>query len=252
MDGVSDRKDECPDTPEGVVVDEKGCPVDTDGDGLADYKDDCPTEPGDIALNGCPDRDKDGVADKDDDCPDTPGLKELKGCPDSDGDGVIDSKDDCPDTPKGYKVNKKGCPIDTDGDGLVNEEDDCPTVPGPIENKGCPIPELKFNSIHFEFDKSTLTSAAKMGIDEVVKVMNEKPELAIEVYGHADDKGTEEYNMKLSEKRANAARKYLIDKGIAPERIVTVKWFGKSKPIAPNNTEEGRAKNRRVEFKESK
>lgn len=252
LDGVPDRKDECPDTPEGVKVDEKGCPVDTDGDGVADYKDACPTEAGDPALEGCPDRDKDGVADKDDLCPDTPGLKEFKGCPDTDGDGVIDGDDLCPDTPKGYKVDKKGCPLDTDGDGVVDAEDACPTVPGPVENKGCPIPEVKFNNIQFDFDKYKLRSDAKAGLDEVIKVMNEKPDLEVELYGFADEIGTEEYNMKLSEKRANEARKYLIDHGIAPERIVTVKWFGKSRPIAPNTTEEGRAKNRRVEIKDAK
>jgi len=252
LDGVPDRKDECPDTPESVKVDEKGCPVDTDGDGLPDYKDKCPTEAGDIALEGCPDRDKDGVADKDDACPDTPGLKELKGCPDTDGDGVIDSDDKCPDTPKGYKVDKKGCPVDTDGDGVVDGEDACPTVAGPAENKGCPIPEIKFNTIHFDFDKYKLRSEAKAGLDEVIKVLKEKPDVEIELSGFADEVGTEKYNMELSEKRAKEARKYLIDNGIAPERIVTVQWFGKSRPIAPNTTEEGRAKNRRVEIKEAK
>ena len=252
MDGVSDKKDDCPNTPEGVAVDENGCPVDTDGDGLADYKDDCPTEPGDIALDGCPDRDKDGVADKDDDCPDIPGLKEFKGCPDTDGDGVIDSKDECPDTPKGYKVDKKGCPIDTDGDGLVDGEDDCPTQAGPIENKGCPIPVLKFKSIYFDFDKSVLKSAAIKELDNLINVMNEKTDLEINIYGYADELGTVDYNMDLSEKRANVARKYLIDKGIAPERIAKVRWFGKSKPVATNSTDEGRALNRRVEFEEEK
>ena len=83
MDGVSDNKDKCPDTPAGVVVDKNGCPVDTDGDGVADYLDKCPTVKGLVSLNGCPDADGDGVADKDDKCPDTPkGVKvDAKGCP---------------------------------------------------------------------------------------------------------------------------------------------------------------------------
>ena len=83
MDGVSDKKDKCPNTPAGVAVDANGCPIDTDGDGVADYMDDCPT-----------------VA----------GLTSLKGCPDADGDGVADKDDKCQDTPKGVKVDAKGCP----------------------------------------------------------------------------------------------------------------------------------------------
>jgi hypothetical protein len=72
MDGVSDNKDKCPDTPSGVAVDANGCPVDSDGDGVADYNDDCPTVAGLTSLKGCPDADSDGVADKNDKCPDTP------------------------------------------------------------------------------------------------------------------------------------------------------------------------------------
>ncbi|MGE5393621.1 MAG: thrombospondin type 3 repeat-containing protein, partial [Candidatus Saccharibacteria bacterium] len=104
-DGVSDKKDKCPNTPAGVAVDEKGCPKDSDGDGVADYMDDCPTVAGLTSLKGCPDADKDGVADKEDACPDVAGLKALKGCPDSDGDGVADKDDKCPDTKKGMKVD---------------------------------------------------------------------------------------------------------------------------------------------------
>jgi OmpA-OmpF porin, OOP family len=252
MDGVPDRKDDCPNTPEGVAVDARGCPIDTDGDGVPDYKDDCPTEAGEIALNGCPDRDGDGVADKDDDCPDTPGLKALNGCPDSDGDGVADKDDECPDTPNGYKVDSKGCPIDTDGDGLVDEEDDCPTQAGPVENNGCPIARVEFDNLQFDFDKSTLKPAATEELNRLIEAMNENPELKVSLYGHADEIGTAAYNMNLSERRAKAARQYLIDKGIAPERIATVQWFGQSKPVAPNDTKAGRAKNRRVEIEEDK
>lgn len=247
-DGVPDRKDDCPNTPQGVPVDKNGCPIDTDGDGVPDYKDDCPTEAGEIALNGCPDSDGDGVADKEDDCPDTPGVKELAGCPDSDGDGVADKEDKCPDTPKGYKVDKNGCPYDRDGDGIVDEEDDCPTEAGPAENNGCPVVAPEFDAVLFGFDKSSLTSSAKAGLDDVVETMKKHKEFSVELYGHADEVGTEKYNMDLSERRANAARSYLIEKGISSSRIIKVVPLGKSQPVAPNNTEEGRAKNRRVEF----
>ena len=143
MDGVPDKKDKCPDTPAGVAVDAKGCPVDSDGDGVPDYLDDCPTVAGLSSLKGCPDKDKDGIADKDDACPDVAGPASLKGCPDSDGDGVADKDDKCPDTPKGWKVDAFGCPVDTDKDGVPDAIDDCPTVAGTKENKGCPAKEAE-------------------------------------------------------------------------------------------------------------
>lgn len=164
-DGVSDYYDKCPNTPLGVMVDKKGCPLDKDKDGVPDYLDSCPDVAGPAALHGCPDRDGDGVADKDDRCPDVAGLKSLqgcpdrdgdgiadiddrcpdvagslalKGCPDSDGDGVPDIDDQCPNTKHGYKVDAKGCPFDNDNDGVVNEEDRCPNQAGPASLKGCP------------------------------------------------------------------------------------------------------------------
>jgi outer membrane protein OmpA-like peptidoglycan-associated protein len=254
-DGVKDSKDQCPDTPAGVVVDAKGCPVDTDGDGIADYKDDCPTEAGLLALNGCPDRDGDGVADKDDLCPDTPGLPKLKGCPDSDGDGVADKDDQCPDTPAGWKVDAKGCPVDTDGDGIVDGEDECPTVPGTKANKGCPEKEtgpamidMKFENVHFASDKSYLTDYSKGRADKVIAVLKENPGYKVKIYGHTDSRESEDYNMRLSQRRIDSVVKYLASKGITEARILETKAFGESKPIATNDTAEGRAKNRRVEF----
>ena len=164
-DGVSDNHDKCPNTPAGVLVDRKGCPLDRDKDGVPDYLDTCPDVAGPAALNGCPDKDGDGVADKDDRCPDVAGLKSLqgcpdrdgdgvadiddrcpdvagsialKGCPDTDGDGVADIDDQCPNTKPGYKVDIHGCPFDNDNDGVVNEEDRCPNQAGPASLKGCP------------------------------------------------------------------------------------------------------------------
>jgi len=86
-DGVKNKRDKCPSTPPGVVVDGTGCPFDTDKDGVADYLDKCPSIPGSGGMNGCQDKDKDNVSDIDDSCPDVPGLARFKGCPDSDGDG---------------------------------------------------------------------------------------------------------------------------------------------------------------------
>ncbi len=257
-DGVPDRKDNCPDTPYGVTVDENGCPIDTDGDGIPDYKDDCPREAGLTSLAGCPDRDGDGIADKYDECPDDPGLEEFKGCPDTDGDGVPDKDDECPDTPKGYKVDDKGCPIDTDGDGLVDEEDECPTEAGPIENKGCPVkeeekeavvlPDIKVKPVYFVVDKSYLTEYTKGKLDKLVTLLEENPEYNVNLFGHTDSQASEEYNMDLAAARVKSVTKYLVEKGLDKSRITNTEALGESQPVASNDTEEGRKLNRRVEF----
>ena len=166
-DGVKNKRDKCPSTPPGVMVDGTGCPVDTDKDGVADYLDKCPTLPGSEGMNGCQDKDKDGVSDNDDVCADVPGLPRFKGCPDSDGDGVEDSKDKCPnskgldifkgcpdtdgdgvedamdkcpDTKKGIKADATGCNADTDKDGITDSEDKCPNTKAGVKvnNDGCP------------------------------------------------------------------------------------------------------------------
>lgn len=150
-DGVVDSKDKCPDTPLGVKVDKRGCPVDTDGDGVPDYLDKCPDTPkeayGMIDSNGCPlDTDGDGVPDYLDKCPDTPkaavGFVDKNGCPlDTDSDGVFDYLDKCPNTPPNVKVDSVGCPIDTDGDGVPDYLDLCPGTPkeakGMVDKNGC-------------------------------------------------------------------------------------------------------------------
>lgn len=264
MDGVSDKKDKCPDTPAGVAVDANGCPLDTDGDGVPDHLDDCPTVAGLTSLKGCPDSDKDGIADKDDDCPDVFGLASLKGCPDTDGDGVTDKDDKCPDTPKGWKVDASGCPIDTDKDGLFNEEDDCPTVAGSKDNKGCPVKEpetkkeitldqieiqdIKATPIHFLSDKSYLTDYSKGILDKLITVLNGNKDYNVNIFGYADSQGSDGYNVKLSQDRIESTIKYLESKGISANRIIHQKAFGEAKPIASNKTPEGRLQNRRVEF----
>lgn len=258
MDGVSDKKDKCPNTPAGVAVDENGCPLDSDGDGVADYIDDCPTEAGLTSLKGCPDRDKDGIADKDDACPDVFGLASLKGCPDADGDGVTDKDDKCPNTPKGWKVDASGCPIDTDKDGLFDEEDDCPTVAGPKENKGCPVKELtaeeiealkmKVEPVYFDFNKANYIPAEKAKIDKLVSLLKENANYNVNISGHADSKGTDDYNINLSKNRIASVVKTMTAAGIKKNRILSKKSLGESSPAATNDTEEGRAQNRRVEF----
>ncbi|UYZ62418.1 OmpA family protein [Hymenobacter weizhouensis] len=254
-DGVPDRKDKCPGTPAGVGVDLTGCPLDGDGDGVPDYQDKCPTEKGLPALQGCPDRDGDGVRDLDDACPDTPGKAELRGCPDADNDGVIDQNDKCPDTPGGVQVDANGCPLDGDGDGVPDYQDRCPSRPGPASNKGCP--ELKLEEkqrlqeatrfIQFEFNKATLKPTSFPTLDALVQIMNNYPDYFLGISAHADSKGDDAYNLRLSDERAASARAYMLRKGIPADRIVS-HGYGETKPIADNATEAGRAQNRRVEF----
>lgn len=150
-DGIADRFDLCPETPRGVYVNEKGCPVDLDGDGVPDFLDKCTDTPVNVKVDadGCPiDSDGDGVPDYLDKCPDTPkdaiSTVDSNGCPkDSDGDGVADYLDKCPNTPAGVTVSPDGCPIDSDGDGVPDYLDKCPDTPaaakGLVDSVGCPL-----------------------------------------------------------------------------------------------------------------
>lgn len=258
MDGVTDKKDKCPNTPVGVTVDLKGCPIDTDNDGVADYLDDCPTVAGLVTLKGCPDKDKDGIADKDDACPEVAGLASFKGCPDTDGDGIADKDDKCPATKKGYKVDASGCPFDTDKDGIIDEEDGCPTVAGPKDNKGCPVKELtaeeieakkmKVEPIYFDFNKASYIVAEKSKINQLVTLLKENSNYKVNITGHTDNLGTDKYNMNLSQNRINSVVKTINASGIKKKQILSKKPMGVTSPVATNDTPEGRTLNRRVEF----
>jgi len=251
-DGVRDGIDECPDTPAGVQVDEKGCPLDRDGDGVPDYKDDCPDEAGSPQFNGCPDKDGDGIIDKNDDCPDVAGLAKFNGCPDTDEDGVPDPKDKCPNTPKGCPVDENGCPLDSDGDGVIDCQDRCPTEAGSVDNEGCPDwQSLQIPNILFDFDKSTLRPEGKAELDKLASQLLSSKQYEIEVAGYTDSTGPEEYNMGLSERRAQAVVKYLLKKGIN-NAYVSSEYYGESDPVVKNDTRAHRQLNRRVEFEVAK
>ena len=182
------------------------------------------------------------------------GLKyKLGGSSDRDGDGVPDDKDLCPDVP-GVKA-LKGCP-DTDGDGIADNEDGCPLVPGTGLNGGCPEIEVihldvmreALYGVFFDNAKSSIKTESYDVLDRVVYVMKENQYYKLSIEGHTDSDGAEDFNLKLSQDRSNAVRSYLINKGIDQNRL-TAKGYGETQPIATNNTEEGQAKNRRVEFK---
>jgi outer membrane protein OmpA-like peptidoglycan-associated protein len=265
-DNVPDYLDKCPNTPANVIVDKNGCPIDTDKDGIADYLDKCPDTPTAVVVDahGCPvDSDKDGIPDYLDKCPDTPekahGTIDNNGCPiDSDGDGVPDYLDKCPDdTPKEAfgKIDANGCVLDTDGDGLPDYRDNCPTIPGVESNQGCP--EIKaavkrlfqqaLQGIQFETGKDVIKSTSFGILNQIVKIMNDNPDYLLLINGHTDNVGNATLNQTLSEKRANAVKKYLMQKGINSERM-TAQGFGDSIPVADNSTTKGKALNRRVEF----
>ncbi|WP_460924725.1 OmpA family protein [Pontibacter brevis] len=259
-DGVPDRRDDCPDTPTGVQVDKRGCPIDTDADGVPDYQDQCPTEAGTAATQGCPDRDGDGVADREDDCPDQPGTAAMRGCPDADGDGVADPNDRCPDTPAGVQVGADGCPVDTDGDGVPDYQDACPNTAGPGTANGCPELDaatlrLLEEKVRFEFDRARVQESYKQLLDSIVVALTNYPDHVLLIKGHADHIGSEEYNQALSERRAEAVKEYLIQQGVQnPDRLVT-RGYGETQPLVQVNerlprrrTESQRARNRRVGF----
>jgi len=145
QDGVADRKDTCPGTPTGAVVDARGCPSDSDRDKVYNGLDACPNtvEGAEVDARGCPkDTDADGVYDGIDKCPNTAtGARvDAHGCPtDSDADGVPDGPDQCPNTPAGATVDTTGCPVDSDRDGVPDGIDKCPNTPArtEVDTAGC-------------------------------------------------------------------------------------------------------------------
>jgi OOP family OmpA-OmpF porin len=148
-------------------------------------------------------------------------VVKTTGLEDSDGDGIVDSKDKCPGTPPNTRV---------DGD-------------------GCPLPKvLQLKGVTFEFNKDRLRPDSKTVLDTVVEIMKRYPDMKVEVAGHTDNVGSDSYNQKLSEKRAEAVRQYLINAGIASGNM-TAMGYGEKEPIATNDTDEGRELNRRVELR---
>jgi outer membrane protein OmpA-like peptidoglycan-associated protein len=251
-DSIPDKDDSCP-TVAGLAG-FQGCP-DTDGDSIADKDDTCPTVAGLAAFQGCPDTDGDGIADKDDKCPTVAGLTALQGCPDKDGDGVADEDDTCPEV--AGVANFKGCP-DTDGDGIQDSEDKCPNEAGIIQLKGCPEPKMDVakvekelkdiaKEIQFETGKDIIRPSSYPELDKVVVYMQTYPTAKFIIEGHTDNVGKADKNKELSQKRADAVKTYITDKGIDASRLTAI-GYGSEKPQASNATAAGRAKNRRVEI----
>lgn len=251
-DGMRDDRDHCPD--ERGPHRRCGCPEmrDCDGDGIADSDDRCPAAPGLPAHRGCPqsrDGDNDGVADRDDACPAAAGAADLGGCPDRDGDRVPDDDDRCADV-AGLRV-LRGCP-DSDRDGIADQDDRCPQQAGVASLGGC-LPDAvgKFvgvvKGIGFDSSSDQLLPTSLPLLDELAALLVEFPQLHLHIDGHTDSSGDQTANHRLSHARADAVKAYLMRRGVAARRLEAEGW-GDRRPLADNATEEGRARNRRIEL----
>src|ERR1039457_3955281 len=277
-DGIPDVYDRCPDEPEDHdgFQDDDGCPdPDNDGDGIPDALDKCPNEPEDKDGfqddDGCPDLDNDGdgIPDLNDACPnekeDGKGKRPTDGCPSTseDSDGIPDKLDKCPNEPEDFDgfQDQDGCPDpDNDGDGIPDKIDKCPNEPETFnhykDEDGCPDevpPEVKkftgvIEGINFKTASAEILPGSFAILDRALKVLQDFPDVNLEISGHTDSKGKASYNLTLSQHRADSVKMYFVSRGIASTRLLSV-GYGKDRPIADNSTASGRATNRRTEFK---
>ena len=170
---------------------------------------------------------------------------------DTDGDGVPDTTDACPGTPAGVSVDSRGCPLDSDGDGVPDYLDKCPNTPRgtKVDATGCPVAvaaAVTFDlTVEFAFNSAEINDLSFRELRKAMTFMREHPDTKAVVEGNTDNKGSDEYNQKLSERRAAAVKEVLVKSDIEASRLTTV-GYGESRPVASNDTEEGRAKNRRV------
>lgn len=183
-----------------------------------------------ILRKGYGDKDKDGVPDNIDKCPTEPGPKELGGCPDRDGDGIIDKEDACPDV-KGVKSNDP-------------KKHGCPEVVLVVVTKT----EIKIlQKIFFRTGRADIQKRSFPVLDQVAEVLGSQKEIRVLIEGHTDNVGNKRSNLQLSKRRAASVKKYLINKGLAAERLES-EGYGMSKPLVPNTNRQNKAKNRRVQF----
>ena len=255
-------------------------PKDRDQDGILDEVDECPdvaeTPNGFQDEDGCPegDRDNDRIFDADDRCPDIPedldSFLDTDGCPDpdNDSDGILDGDDRCPDEAEDFDGDEDtdGCPDaarDADGDGIFDDMDQCVNQPETrneyMDEDGCPDEAPQFvriteerieieQKIQFASGKSRILPVSYPILDSVAQVMSDYPDIDVQVEGHTDSDGSESFNQRLSQSRADAVREYLTDKGIAADRLQSI-GYGETQPIDTNRTNAGKSNNRRVEFR---
>lgn len=215
------------------------------------------------------DRDGDGIEDKEDECPDTPGLAKFNGCPDTDSDGLPDHKDECP--LESGPIENNGCPyLDRDQDTILDDVDECPDIPGLIEYNGCPppiriveeepeipptpetteVPEppkrIVFEDVLFEFDSYRIKMSEYGSIQEAAAAIKTS-DGTYYVDGHTDTIGSDVYNEKLSQQRAQAVADALIKEGVVAENL-RVRGMGEKFPECTEDTEACHYQNRRVEI----
>ena len=281
-DGLLPPADRCPDAAEDFDgdADTDGCPEagDRDKDGISDPADACPDAPEDkdgvADEDGCPDvddRDADGVLDQADKCPDTPEDKDAfedeDGCPDldNDQDGVPDTSDKCALQAEDRDTfeDEDGCPDpDNDNDRIADATDQCPLQPedydGDTDTDGCPDLyktivvlndriELK-QTIFFATAKDRILPKSFPLLNEVALALRDNPGFNVSIEGHTDSQGQGGVNQKLSQRRAESVRRYLIEQGISADRLQAI-GYGEDRPIEDNRTAAGRTANRRVEFR---
>jgi outer membrane protein OmpA-like peptidoglycan-associated protein len=281
-DGIKDDVDQCPNEPEDYddFEDEDGCPEpDNDRDGILDVDDACPNEPEDKDGNededGCPerdafDRDGDGILDDVDQCPDDPedkdGFEDEDGCPDPDNDqdGILDVDDLCPNDPEdkdGWE-DEDGCPDpDNDKDRILDVDDACPNEPetynGVDDQDGCPdrgrviVTDTKIeilDKIYFEYNKDIIKSESFPILDAIAATLQGNPDIRlVEIQGHTDERGSDSYNLDLSDRRAASVKRYLVKAGVDADRLQS-QGYGETQPLDPRSNERAWANNRRVEF----
>ncbi len=281
-DGIKDDVDKCPDDPEDFddFEDEDGCPEpDNDKDGILDKDDKCPNVPetknGFEDEDGCPDkvdldRDGDGIPDSVDKCPDQPedkdGFEDTDGCPDPDNDkdGILDVDDLCPNDPEDFDgfEDKDGCPDpDNDHDRILDKDDKCPNEPenynGFQDEDGCPdkgrviVRKGKLDildKIYFKTASDEILPKSFPILDAVAATIKGNPQInLIEIQGHADERGDDDYNLDLSDRRVKSVRRYLIDKSVESNRL-RARGYGETVPLCRKHNEKCWSKNRRVEF----
>jgi OmpA-OmpF porin, OOP family len=282
-DGIKDDEDRCPNDVEDFdgFEDDDGCPdPDNDRDGIPDAEDECPDIPEDFDgyedHDGCPeanagDRDGDGIPDEVDACPDTPedfdGFEDADGCPDPDNDqdGIPDVKDMCPNEAEDidFFEDDDGCPdLDNDKDGILDADDKCPTQPetynGYQDEDGCPdegsvIIEddqlVVLDKIYFETNSAVIQRRSFPILEAIASTLKGNRQITLmEVQGHADERGDDEYNLELTRDRAAAVVEALVQRGVERNRLRSA-GYGELCPIDPRQVKAAWDKNRRVEFK---
>jgi OOP family OmpA-OmpF porin len=256
-----------------ATVESHNAGVDKDGDGVPDSEDWCiGGQSGHVGPDGCP---LGAVGGGMSACLSAGGTHNTG--QDADSDGVADSEDWCAGTARGTRVGPDGCGMgevgvpagcvtaaptriaakprttakDSDADGVADVDDEClGTTKGmAVDNKGCAlIEQVVLKGVNFPTKSATLKASAHDSLRSVAAAMKANDDLKIEVQGYTDSVGTDENNLALSQRRAEAVKAFLVKEGIAADRI-EAKGYGEADPVDSNDTPAGRANNRRVAFK---